>query len=72
MNIDLHNSRDTGYKYLKDVCDVLNKFNFKKTCFTKTYQSSISVILTNKPKSFQYSSVFGPGFSGITTSLKQI
>ena len=42
--------------------------------FTKTHESSIDVILTNKPKSFQFSAVFETGLSDyhqmVITSLK--
>ena len=57
INIDIE--RDTGLKIelLKNLCD---SFSFRnlikaKTCFTKTSESSLDVILTNKPRSFFHS-----------------
>ena len=34
-----------------------------KTCFTKNHSSSIDVILTNRPRSFQKTAVFETGLS---------
>ena len=76
INIDIYNQSDAGYNKLKHLCDVYNLSNLikGKTCFMKDHQSSIDVILTNKPKSFQHTTVFESGLSDyhlmISTSLK--
>ena len=76
INIDIYDQSDAGYNKLKHLCDVYNLSNLikGKTCFMKDHQSSIDVILTNKPKSFQHTTVFESGLSDyhlmISTSLK--
>ena len=57
LNIDTQNLKDAGFNALDCFCDTLNLRNLikNKTCFTKTHQSSIDVILTNKPRSFMHS-----------------
>ena len=76
INIDLYNKHDSGYNRLKQFCDTFNLTNLikDKTCHTKNHKSSIDIILTNKPKSFQHTVVFETGIGDyhlmICTSLK--
>ena len=76
INIDLYDSNDNDCNKLKYFCDVFDFTNLikDKTCFTKTHQSSIDVILTTKPKNFQHTLIFETGLSDfhmmILTSFK--
>ena len=76
INIDLYDSNDNDCNKLKYFCDVFDFTNLikDKTCFTKNHQSSIDVILTNKPKHFQHTLIFETGLSDchmmISTSFK--
>ena len=55
INIDKNNANDYGYGSLTSFCEKQNLNNLMKakTCFTRTHESSIDVILTKKSKSFQ-------------------
>ena len=65
INIDTQNKTDPGFDKLASFCDVFGLSNLvkSKTCFTKNHSSSIDVILTNRPRSFQKTSVFEIGIS---------
>ena len=65
INIDTQNKTDPGFDRLASFCDVFGLSNLvmSKTCFTKNHSSSIDVILTNRPRSFQKTSVFETGLS---------
>ena len=65
INIDTQNKTDPGFDKLASFCDVFGLSNLvtSKTCFTKNHSSSIDVILTNRPRSFQKTSVFEIGLS---------
>ena len=64
-NIDTQNKTDPGFDKLVSFCDVFGLSNLvtSKTCFTKNHSSSIDVILTNRPRSFQETSAFETGRS---------
>ena len=76
INIDTHNEKDPGFVKLASFCDVFGLSNLvtSKTCFTKNHSSSIDVILTNRPRSFQKTSVFETGPSNyrslVATTMK--
>ena len=59
MNIDTHDIKHYGHTKLNSFCDVFGRSNIvkDKTCFTKSYSSSIDVFLTNKPRSFYNTTV---------------
>ena len=65
INIDFHNKKSVGYKELKEFMDVFSLSNLIKdnTCFFKDHESSIDVILTNKPRRFFHSKAFELGVS---------
>ena len=65
INIDSLNRQDAGHSKLVSFCDVFGLSNLvaAKTCFTKNSSSSIDAILTNRPRCFQKTSVFGTGLS---------
>ena len=76
ININSIHPNDREYSKLQDFCGVfsLNNLINKNTCYTNNHQSSIDVILTNKPRSFQNTSVIETGLSDchklITATLK--
>ena len=76
INIDTHDTKHPGYNKLKSFRDVLGLSNLVtgNTCFSNQYQSSIDVILTNCPKSFQLTSVYETGLNDchglIATTMK--
>ena len=76
INIDTHNKTDPSFDKLASFCDVFGLSNLvkSKTCFTKNHSSSIDVILTNRPRSFQKTSVFETGLSDyhglVATTMK--
>ena len=76
INIDTQNKTDPGFDKLVSFCDVFGLSNLvtSKTCFTKNHSSSIDVILTNRPRSFQKTSVFETGLSDyhclVATTMK--
>ena len=57
INIDTHDHNDCGYDKLISLCETFDLKNLikDKPCFTTTHKSSIDVILTNRPRSFQHS-----------------
>ena len=76
INIDTHDKADPGFEKLMSFCDVFDLTNIvkSKTCFIKNHSSSIDVILTNRPRSFQKTSVFETGLSDyhslVVTTMK--
>ena len=76
INIDFQICTDAGYNKLKQFCDIYNLSNLIKanTCFMNGHQSSIDIILTNRPNLFQHTAIFETGLSDyhkmISTSLK--
>ena len=77
INIDTQNKTDPGFDKLISFCDMFGLSNLvtSKTCFTKYHSSSIDVILTNRPRSFQKTAVFETGLSDyhgfVATTMKQ-
>ena len=65
INIDTHDIQHPRYAKLTSFCDVFGFNNLVqiKTCFTKNHSSSIHVMLTNKPRCFQNTTVFKTGLS---------
>ena len=65
-----------GHDELDVFCNTLNLTNLVKsdTCFTNNHKSAIDLFLTNKPRSFQFTSVTETGLSDyhrlITTFMK--
>ena len=55
FNIDLNKTDCIGFGKLEEFCDNFNLTNLVKsnTCFTKNNKSTIDLLLTNKPMSFQ-------------------
>ena len=76
INIETQNKTDPGFDKLASFCDVFGLSNLvtSKTCFTKNNSSSIDVILTNRARSFQKTSVFETGLSDyhglVATTMK--
>ena len=76
INIDLHNRKCVGFKELSEFLDIFNLTNLinDKTCFFKDHESSLDVILTNKPRRFFNSYAFELGISDchkmIVTNLR--
>ena len=65
INIDLHDKKCVGFKQLNDFMDIFNLTNLikEKTCFFRDHESSIDVILTNKPRKYFNSKSFELGVS---------
>ena len=65
IDIDTHDIQHPGYTKLISFCDVFGLSNLvkDKTCFTKNHSSSIDVMLTNKPRCFQNTTVVETGLS---------
>ena len=76
VNIDTHDRKCVGYSDLSEFMDIfgLNNLTKDKTCFFKCNESSIDVILTNKPRKFFKSQTFELGCSDchklISTTLR--
>ena len=66
LNIDTSDkTKDTSY-YLSDLCDTFSlKKNIltRKTCFKKIIDTSIDVLLTNRPRSFLKTGILETGLS---------
>ena len=75
FNADIKRDETIGHDKFDDFCDTLNLTNLVKscTCYTNNHKSTIDLFLTNKPLSFQFSSVTETGLSDyhrlITTSM---
>ena len=65
INIGMHNKKCVGFKELSEFMDIFNLSNLikNKTCFFKDHESSIDVMLTNKPRRFFNSQTFELGIS---------
>ena len=65
FNIDIKKDETIGHDKLDDFCDTLNLTNLVKssTCYTNNHKSTIDLFLTNKPLSFQFTSVTETGLS---------
>ena len=72
-DINIDKERDKGLK-LDLLCNFCDSYSFKnlikaKTCFTKTSESSLDVILTNKPRYFFHSQSVETGISDVHTMV---
>ena len=66
LNIDTPNSLTKDMNnYLSDLCDTFSLKNIIKckTCFKTLEGTSIDVLLTNRPRSFQKTSILETGLS---------
>ena len=65
LNIDTAVTSANTKNYLVDLCDTFCLTNIikEKTCYKSISGTSIDVMLTNKPRSFQKTSVFETGIS---------
>ena len=65
FNIDINKDDAIGHDKLDVFCDTLNLTNLVKseTCYTNNHKSTIDLFLTNKPRSFQFTSVTETGLS---------
>ena len=65
FSIDLNKTDCIGFGKLEEFCDNLNLTNIVKrnTCFTKSNKSTIDLLLTNKPMSFQLTNTTETGLS---------
>ena len=65
FNVDLNKTDCIGFGKLEEFCDNFNLTNIvkKNTCFTKTNTSTIDLLLTNKPMSFQVTKTIEAGLS---------
>ena len=76
FNIDINKNEAIGHDKLDVFCITLNLTNLVKsdTCFTNNHKSTIDLFLTNKPRSFQFTSVTETGLRDyhrlITTFMK--
>ena len=59
------NTKSKNNSYYSDLCDTFDLTNLIKanTCFKASNQTSIDIILTNRPRSFQKSGVITTGLS---------
>ena len=65
FNIDIKKENSIAYDKLEEFCDTFNLTNLVKseTCFMNNHKSTIDLILTNKPRSFQITNVTEIGVS---------
>ena len=76
FNIDINKNEATDHDKLDVFCNTLNLTNLVKsdTCFTNNHKSTIDLFLTNKPRSYQFTSVTETGLTDyhrlITTFMK--
>ena len=65
FNIDQNKNDCIGFGKLEEFCDNFNRTNLVKgnTCFSKNNKSTIDLLLTNKPKSFQVTNTTETGLS---------
>ena len=65
FNIDINKNEAIGHDKLDVFCNTLNLTNLVKsdTCFTNNHKSTTDLFLTNKPCSFQFTSVTETGFN---------
>ena len=59
FNIDINKNEAIGHEKLDVFCNTLNLTNLVKsdTCYTNNRKSTIDLFLTNKARSFQFTSV---------------
>ena len=59
FNIHTNKNETIGHDKLDVFCDTLSLTNLLKsdTCYTNNHKSTIDLLLTNKPRSFQFTSV---------------
>ena len=55
FNIDIKKQNSIAYNKLEEFCDTFNWTNLVKieTCLMNNHKSTVDLILTNKPRSFQ-------------------
>ena len=76
FNVDINKDDAIGHYKLDVFCDTLNLTNLVKseTCYPNNHKSAIVIFLTNKPRSYQFTSVTETGLSDyhrlITTLMK--
>ena len=65
FNDDLNKTDCISFEKIKESCDIFNLTNIVKrnTCFTKNNKSTIALLLTNKPMSFQVTNTTETGLS---------
>ena len=63
FNIDINKDEVKGHDKLDVFCNTLNLTDLVKsdTCYTNNHKSTIDLFLTNKPRSFQFTSVTETG-----------
>ena len=71
FNTDLNKTDCIGFGKLEEFCDNFNLTNIVKsnTCFTKNNKSTIDLLLTNKPISFQVINTTETGLSDCLTLI---
>ena len=76
FNIHTNKNETIGHDKLDVFCDTLSLTNLLKsdTCYTNNHKSTTDLLLTNKPRSFQFTSVTETSLSDyhrlITTFMK--
>ena len=72
FNIDISKDDTIGHDKLNVFCDTLNLANIVKseTCYTNNHKSTTDLFLTNKPRSFQFTSVTETGLSDYHRLIK--
>ena len=72
ININLKNNDSYGFNLFNTLCETYHLKNLIKsnTCFKQTSSSSIDVILTSKPKSFQHTATCETGLSDCHHMIK--
>ena len=65
LNIDTANKTKETCNYLSNLCDTFSLKNIinGKRCFIAQKGTSIDILLTNYPRSFQKTGIFETGFS---------
>ena len=62
FNTDINKDVVKGHDKLDVFCNTLNLTNLKSdTCYTNNHKSTTDLFLTNKPRSFQFTSVTETG-----------
>ena len=71
INIDMERDKGLKQDLLRNFCDTYSFKNLikAKTCFTKSSESSLDVILTNKPRYFFHSQSIETGISDVHTMV---
>ena len=65
FNIDIKTENSTACDKLEEFCEYFKLTNLvkSKTCFTNNHNSTIDLILTNKPRLFRISNITETGAS---------